>query len=67
MTKPLMKMKSGFAPYGDGSGFALEVEVRQENETSAATITIDNCWRVDISHWPDIREGIERMIKALPG
>lgn len=66
MTKPLMEMKSGFAPYSDGSGFALEVEVRQESETTTATFTIENCWRVDISHWPTVRDGVERMIAALP-
>jgi len=66
MGNPLIEMKTGFAPYSDGSGYALEVEVRQENETSAPTFTIENCWRVDIGHWRVVREGIERMIAALP-
>lgn len=66
MAEALMEMKTGFAPYADGSGFALSVEVRQEDESSAPTITIENCWRVDIVHWPTIRDGVERMIAALP-
>lgn len=66
MAKPLIETKTGFAPYSDGSGYACEVEVRQESATSAPTITFENCWRVDVSHWPDIRDGVERMIAALP-
>lgn len=66
MAEALMAMKTGFAPYADGSGFALVVEVRQENESSAPTITIENCFRVDIAHWPTVRDGVKRMIAALP-
>lgn len=60
-----LEIKSGFIPYDDGSGYRVEVEIRQETKDSPATITIDNVFRLEADRWPEVVEGIERLLRAV--
>lgn len=66
MPEPLVKINAGFVPYSDGSGYAVTVIVKQDDETSAPTISIESVGGFDASHWADIRTGIDRLLAALP-
>lgn len=57
--------KSGFAPYGDGSGFRVTITVEQETETSEPTISFDDIWRLPVSEWVSVSRKIERMLDLV--
>lgn len=61
-----LSLKAGFAPYPDGSGHAVTVEVGYEYDGAPASISIECVNRVEVSEWPAVREGIERLMRALP-
>lgn len=66
MSEPPIKMKANFIPYSDGSGHQVSVTIEQEYEGADPTISIETAYRFEISAWPTVRNGIERMLKALP-
>ena len=59
-------LQAGFAPYADGSGFAVSVCLRQDTATSAPELRIECNSSFDAEFWPDIKAGIDRLLKAVP-
>lgn len=57
--------KSGYAPYGDGSGFQVNTTVEQDTETSEPTISIESVWRVPVSEWVIAARKIEHMLDLV--
>lgn len=57
--------ESGFAPYGDGSGFRVEVTIEQETEQSEPTISFENIWQLPVSEWIAASRKIERMLDLI--
>lgn len=66
MAEKLLRMKHGFLPYADGSGYEVTVEVTLESETAAPEISISTVGGFHADGWPAVRDGIERLLKALP-
>lgn len=64
MGEPLT-IKAGFVPYSDGSGFGVDVVIRKEYEGADPAISINTSYQVEVSRWPEIRDGIEKLLKAV--
>jgi hypothetical protein len=66
MSKPPFQIKAGFVPYSDGSGFQVDVAVEQEYAGADTTMSNNTIYPFDVTEWPEIRDGIERLLKAAP-
>lgn len=63
--KKFFYSKSGFAPYGDGSGFKVTVTIEQVTEDSEPTISIEEVWRLSASEWVQAARKIERTLDLI--
>jgi hypothetical protein len=65
MAKAALEIQSGFLPYSDGSGFQVAVTLRDENDGQGAMLSINTGYEFEASKWPEIRDGIERVLRVL--
>jgi hypothetical protein len=63
--KKCLYSKAEFAPYGDGSGFKINIVIEQA-EDSEPTITLDDVFRVSASEWIAAARKIEHMLDCIP-
>lgn len=66
MAKPPFRVEAGFLPYSDGSGHEVAVALEQEYDGGEVLLSINTAWRFDVAKWPEIRDGIERLLKGAP-
>lgn len=66
MSKPPFRVEAGFLPYSDGSGHEVAIILEQEHDGGEVLLSINTAWRFDIAKWPEIRDGIDRLLKGAP-
>lgn len=65
MPERALDIQAGFLPYSDGSGYQVAVCLR-ECAGEGFMLSIDTSYQFDASKWPEVRDGIERLLRALP-
>jgi hypothetical protein len=66
MAEASLDIQSGFIPYSDGSGFQVAVTLRDRNDGQGPTLSIETSYEFDASKWPEVRDGIDRLLRVLP-
>lgn len=66
MTERLLDVQSGFLPYADGSGYQVAVTLRDDNDGQGPMLSIETTYQFEASRWPELRDGIERILRVLP-
>lgn len=62
----MMRAIGNFLPYDDGSGYRAKVTIEQESNSEQPTITIETIFRLSVSDWPEVVDGIATMLKGFP-
>lgn len=65
MTETLMKMRRGFFPYTDGSGYSVTVTISVEHDTADPEIRIEGVGGFGADQWSDLKSGIDTMLKGI--
>lgn len=65
MAERALDIQAGFLPYGDGSGYQVSVCLR-ECAGEGFMLSIDTSYHFEARLWPEVRDGIERLLRALP-
>ncbi len=65
MSEPKVTIKAGFAPYQDGSGYAVTVDIHHSSDGAEPELSINTVHRIEVAKWPEIRDGIEKLLEAV--
>jgi hypothetical protein len=61
-----LRIVSGVLRYSDERGHQVNVVIEQEHEGREALVKIETDKSFDAASWPTIRDGIDRLLEALP-
>jgi hypothetical protein len=59
-----MELTAGALPYDDGSGFQIDIAIRQADGDLEPQLRIDMTHQIPISDWPVARAKIDKMVAA---
>ena len=65
MAERALDIQAGFIPYGDGSGYQVSVCLR-DCPGEGLMLSIETGYQFEASRWPEVRDGIERILRVLP-
>jgi hypothetical protein len=67
MLESALKIKTGLAPYADGSGYKVEVTIEQDGHGAEPMLSIEAVYRLPASEWPAVARRIEHLLDAVSG
>lgn len=65
MSEPKVAIEAGFAAYQDGSGYAVTVNIEHSFDGAEPEFSINTVHRIEVAKWPEIRDGIEKLLAAV--
>lgn len=64
MSELKTEIKAGLLPYSDGSGCQVSINIVAADETTLQ-MSINTIHLFDVSKWPEVRTGIDKLLLAV--